>query len=297
MVRPYLNKSDHEEYLRQFKQERNSRIRKRLLLFVLLAGIFVSASFFISFKGKSIPENFPDYLGGTGEVTPSVVKSSEAIQAMTSSEDLQMETSRNIADAHGIEGSSELMTKENNSTEENNPNEILLASSESLQNELGQSRGEDISQEIELKENNPTDKELLLSSKKEEKIAEAQISPERPSMKRNPELSRSVESPLFSAERMPKFPGGYAALKRYIKSQLIVPQEAKEQQVDGTVQVQFIVGSDGRLSNPRVAKGLGYGCDEVALSLVKKMPDWIPGKQDGEDVAVYYNLPIKFSAK
>ncbi|MEL6256424.1 MAG: energy transducer TonB [Bacteroidota bacterium] len=118
---------------------------------------------------------------------------------------------------------------------------------------------------------------------------------ERSGMQKNPEFSKA--SILFSAEKMPKFPGGYSALKKYIKKKLVVPEATKQQKIAGTVQVQFVVEVNGSIRNARIAKGLGYGCDEAALSLVQGMPNWIPGKHNGEEVAVYYNLPVKFSAK
>ena len=77
------------------------------------------------------------------------------------------------------------------------------------------------------------------------------------------------------------YPGGYQALGKYLRDNLKYPTEAIEQGVEGRVFVQFIVETDGTGSDIKVVKGIGSGCDEEALRLIKKMPVWIPAKKDG----------------
>lgn len=65
----------------------------------------------------------------------------------------------------------------------------------------------------------------------------------------------------------------------------------------GTVYVQFVVEKDGSISDVKVLRGIGGGCDEEAVRVVKSMPKWKPGKQRGQPVRVYYTLPIDFKIK
>lgn len=101
---------------------------------------------------------------------------------------------------------------------------------------------------------------------------------------------------IFSfVEIMPEFPGGEAALFKYLKKNLMYPHMAQENGVGGTVFVQFVVSRDGSILEVKtVGPAKGAGLDEEALRVVRKMPAWKPGKQNGKPVAVYYNLPIRF---
>jgi protein TonB len=93
---------------------------------------------------------------------------------------------------------------------------------------------------------------------------------------------------------MPQFPGGEEELMKFLKNNITYPQMAKENGVQGTVYVTFEVSSKGKVINSKILRGIGSGCDEEALRVVKKMPVWKPGKQNGKSVNVQYNLPIKF---
>ncbi len=104
-------------------------------------------------------------------------------------------------------------------------------------------------------------------------------------------------APRDLAEVMPQFPGGSRALKSYLETQTRYPEHARENELEGKVYVQFVVNADGSLSNVRLARGIGYGCDEEALRLVRSMPSWVPGSQQGQAVPVRYTLPITFVLK
>ncbi|MGV3557731.1 TonB family protein [Larkinella arboricola] len=95
-------------------------------------------------------------------------------------------------------------------------------------------------------------------------------------------------------EQMPEFPGGKQALGQYLATNLRYPADARQNNTDGTVYVQFVIGTDGTVYNIRVQKGIGSGCDEEAVRVVGKMPAWKPGIQGGKPVAVPYVLPIEF---
>ncbi|MBC9912706.1 energy transducer TonB [Chitinophaga varians] len=96
-------------------------------------------------------------------------------------------------------------------------------------------------------------------------------------------------------EIMPEFPGGQEALFKYLRKNLIYPHMAQENGIGGTVFVQFVVGRDGAILDVKtVGPAKGAGLDEEALRVMRKMPNWKPGRQNGRAVAVLYNLPIRF---
>lgn len=104
------------------------------------------------------------------------------------------------------------------------------------------------------------------------------------------------EKPYMIVGQMPQFPGGKHALNRYIRDNLSYPFEALKHNVQGKVNVEFVVAKDGTLTDIRtVGTKLGYGLEENAIKIFQKMPKWIPGKQDGIPVPVYMMLPIVFS--
>ena len=96
-------------------------------------------------------------------------------------------------------------------------------------------------------------------------------------------------------EQMPEFPGGNEALTKYVADHVIYPEEAKKAGRQGRVFVGFIVEPDGSLSDFKVLRGIGYGCDEEAVRIAQSMPKWNPGMQRGEAVRVHYLFPVVFS--
>jgi periplasmic protein TonB len=96
-------------------------------------------------------------------------------------------------------------------------------------------------------------------------------------------------------ESMPEFPGGEAALYKYLAENIKYPLMAKESGIQGRVFVTFVVERDGSVTDVRVLRGIGGGCDEEAIRVVEGMPKWTPGKQRGKSVRVQYNLPVKFT--
>jgi periplasmic protein TonB len=106
-----------------------------------------------------------------------------------------------------------------------------------------------------------------------------------------------VVKPFLIVEQMPVFPGGTEDLMKYLKNNIQYPQMARETGIQGKVIVQFVVNKDGRISGVKVLRGIGGGCDEEAIRVVKSMPVWNPGKQNGVTVPVYFQLPIAFTLK
>src|SRR5687768_17422126 len=103
------------------------------------------------------------------------------------------------------------------------------------------------------------------------------------------------DSTLFTVvEQMPEFPGGEEAMNQFLNDNLQYPQMAKEQGIQGKVWIGFIVNKSGKITNVEVLRGIGGGCDEEAARVVKKMPDWKPGRQSGRPVKVKFRFPINF---
>jgi Ca-activated chloride channel homolog len=101
--------------------------------------------------------------------------------------------------------------------------------------------------------------------------------------------------PIFCiVETMPEYPGGDEKLKQFLHDNLRYPKTARESCISGTVYVTFVIEKDGSVSNVKVMRGIGGGCDEEAIRVVQLMPKWKPGMQMGKAVRVQYNLPIKF---
>ena len=104
-----------------------------------------------------------------------------------------------------------------------------------------------------------------------------------------------VEQEIFKiVEEMPSFPGGEGKLMEYVSKNIKYPQIARETGIQGRVFVNFVVEPDGSVSNVTVLRGIGGGCDEEAMRVVKNMPKWKPGKQRGKAVRVQYMLPVNF---
>ena len=98
-----------------------------------------------------------------------------------------------------------------------------------------------------------------------------------------------------NAEVMPSYTGGFNKMSDYFNSEVTYPQDASDNGIDGTVNVNFAVDEKGRISNAKVVSPkIGYGLEEEALRVVNKMPTWTPGKIKGKNVKTYYTLPVRF---
>ena len=83
-------------------------------------------------------------------------------------------------------------------------------------------------------------------------------------------------------------------MMKFIRDNLKYPAIAQEAGVTGRVIVNFIVGRDGKITQIKVVRGIGSGCDEEAIRVLKKMPPWTPGQMGGKAVPVYFTFPITF---
>ncbi|WP_234736470.1 M56 family metallopeptidase [Tellurirhabdus bombi] len=118
-----------------------------------------------------------------------------------------------------------------------------------------------------------------------------EVKPTVPEEKSTAEKSDKV---FTVVEQKPEFPGGIEALQQYLARHIRYSAAAARSNIQGTVFVDFIINQNGAVSDIKVQKGIGYGCDEEAVRVVSQMPNWTPGKQNGEPVSVKYTIPVRF---
>lgn len=124
---------------------------------------------------------------------------------------------------------------------------------------------------------------------------DAEIPDEIPEPEEEPEPE--VEKIYDIVQEPAEFPGGMAGLYKYLGENIKYPSMAKEAGIQGRVFVNFVVNKDGSISDVKILRGIGGGCDEEAIRVVKKMPKWKPGKQQGKAVKQRYNLPVVFKLR
>jgi TonB family protein len=110
----------------------------------------------------------------------------------------------------------------------------------------------------------------------------------------NPDMTPDKNGVYQICEQMPEFPGGVNALIDHVGRNVVYPEQAKEKEIEGRVFVGFVVEKDGSISDVKVLRGIGGGCDEEAVRIISAMPKWKPGMQDGKPVRVSYQIPIHF---
>lgn len=105
-----------------------------------------------------------------------------------------------------------------------------------------------------------------------------------------------AEAEIFTVvEEAPSYPGGDESRIRFLQENIKYPQMARESGIQGTVYVTFVVEKNGSVTDVKVLRGIGGGCDEEAIRVIQAMPPWNPGKQRGKPVRVQFNMPIKFT--
>lgn len=109
-----------------------------------------------------------------------------------------------------------------------------------------------------------------------------------------PEPKPEVEKVFDVVEQMPSFPGGPSALMEWLSNNVKYPVVAQENGVQGRVVVSFVVERDGSITDVKVVRGVDPSLDKEASRVVRAMPRWIPGKQNGSAVRVKYNVPVAF---
>ena len=107
-------------------------------------------------------------------------------------------------------------------------------------------------------------------------------------------VSQTNQKVFDTVEQMPEYPGGMQAMIEFLQTNMKYPEDAAKQKVEGRVMVQFVVETDGSVSDVHVAKQVFPSLDAEAVRVVQAMPKWTPGKEKGKVVRVKYNLPIVF---
>ncbi len=101
----------------------------------------------------------------------------------------------------------------------------------------------------------------------------------------------------YAVEVQPGFPGGDDALYKYLGDNIHYPPIAKDNGISGTVYLSFVIDREGKVTDVKVLRGPGAGLDEEAMRVVKSMPAWKPGKQNGKPVKVQCQIPVRFLLK
>jgi len=113
-------------------------------------------------------------------------------------------------------------------------------------------------------------------------------------LKPGPIIVDVPEPPAIFVQEMPSYPGGDTERQKFLYDHIVYPQGASENGIEGTVYIQFVVDTKGNITDVKILRGIGGGCDEEALRVVKMMPQWNPGRQNGRNVRVLYNMAISF---
>lgn len=109
------------------------------------------------------------------------------------------------------------------------------------------------------------------------------------------EVEQPKEEEIFTTvEQNPEFPGGIKELYKYINSNIKYPSAAQRANISGKVFVKFVVEKDGSVGEVQILKGIGFGCDEESSRVIKSLPKFSPGKQNGRNVRVWYTLPVSY---
>ena len=107
-------------------------------------------------------------------------------------------------------------------------------------------------------------------------------------------VSQTNQRVYDEVKQMPEYPGGMPAMIEFLQTNINYPEDAVKQKVEGRVMVQFVVETDGSISDVHVAKQVFPSLDAEAIRVVQVMPKWVPGRENGKVVRVKYNLPIVF---
>ena len=106
------------------------------------------------------------------------------------------------------------------------------------------------------------------------------------------------ELPVLAPDSMPQFPGGASAMMTYLMDNVKYPADAKKDKKEGRVVCSFVITKEGKVTEAHVVKSSGTeSLDNEALRVVNNMPDWEPGKENGEPVNVHYSIPVVFKLK
>ena len=105
----------------------------------------------------------------------------------------------------------------------------------------------------------------------------------------------NVDSIHWFVDEGAQFPGGQDALVRYLSANIVYPEAAQKNKIEGDVYARIVIHSNGKISDVEILNTLGYGCDEEVMRVLKAMPKWKPATLKGKNVAAYFLFPVTFS--
>jgi len=110
-------------------------------------------------------------------------------------------------------------------------------------------------------------------------------------------FKKETEGAMVEYEEYTEYPGGYEAFQKFLRENVKYPSLAVQNRIEGTVFVSFVISITGKISNVRILRGIGGGCDEEAVRVAKMMPNWKPGRNWGAVTPVMFQIPVKFQLK
>jgi len=153
--------------------------------------------------------------------------------------------------------------------------------------------------DVEVKEKPPTIEELKVADPGQKNLKgdkNADVTIDEPAGNSDAKVTEEDPNKIFtSVEQVPEFPGGLDGFGRYLQKSIRYPAVARENGTQGRVIVSFVCERDGSLTDIHVARGIGDGCDEEAVRVIRASPRWKPGIQNGRPVRVAYSVPISFT--
>ena len=183
-------------------------------------------------------------------------------------------------------------THDNDIFSKNDKTQETSSKEEKVNNKKDDLKKDDKKENIK-NENDDKALEALLTNIPNETSVKPTVAPSSNEAKKSDNMEKSYDV----VEQMPSFPGGTAKLFDYLNNNLHYPVLAEEEGIQGRVVVSFIVERDGSISNARVTKSVDPSLDKEAVRLVKSMPRWSPGKQNGSAVRVKYTVTVTFKLK
>jgi TonB family protein len=244
------------------------------LIFIEIAIILQWFNPFAWLAGRSI-KSIHEFLADEGVLKKGFLKSEYQTLILNEAMGLQVNNLTNNFNVSLIKNRITMMTKARSATWTAGKVMMALPALVAVLFFFAAGTSENLSAQDNSKAVKPTDTQTIQVQENQEKVTD--------------------ETVFMVVETMPSYPGGQEALIKYIVENVKYPAEAKSKGIQGTVFVQFVVEIDGAVTNVKVLRGIGYGCDEEALRVVSAMPKWTPGKQKGNAVRVQFNLPINFA--
>ncbi len=153
--------------------------------------------------------------------------------------------------------------------------------------------------DVEVKEKPPTIEELKVADPGPKNLKGDKDAPpviDEPAGTAEKQVTEENPNQIFTAvEQVPLFPGGPEGFGKYLSKAIHYPSIARENGTQGKVYVTFVVERDGSLTDVKVVRGIGDGCDEEAARALRASPKWKPGIQNGRPVRVQYSVPVSFT--